>query len=350
MARSILVCLNIYNSSVACSNIAELNGLALALMLEPSLVIKKNIRQINRSNLIGKDLLSYLKIFVAENKDSVIIFNVDLLPIQQRNIEQHTCAKVIDNSELILNIFAARAMSFEGKLQVELAQLKHQSSRLVRTWTHLERQKGGIGLRAGPGEKQLESDRRIIRAKIAKIEQKLKKVVKTRTQNRQKRAQNKMPIVALVGYTNAGKSTVFNALSKKNTLVKDMLFASLDTVSANVYLAENKHCIVIDTVGFISNLPVELLNAFKSTLEEIIYADLIVHVVDYADKEHEEHLITVNKILAEIGADSVPQIIAYNKIDLIPDNNIVLTKNDIAISASTGDFATLTEMLCNKLH
>ena len=350
MPRSILVCLNLQNNEIATSNIAELHGLALALMLEPVLVIKKNIRQINRSNLVGQELLSYLKEFINKNQDTVIIFNIDLLPIQQRNIEQYTCAKVIDNSELILNIFASRARSFEGKLQVELAQLKHQASRLVRTWTHLERQKGGIGLRAGPGEKQLESDRRIIRGKIAKIEQKLKKVVKTRTQNRQKRAKNKVPIVALVGYTNAGKSTIFNSLSKKNILVKDMLFASLDTTSASVYLAENKHCIVIDTVGFINNLPAELLNAFKSTLEEIIYADLVIHVVDYADKNYEEHLNTVNKILEEIGASSVPQITAYNKIDLVADNNIILAKNDIAISAASGDLTALIELLCTKLH
>tara|TARA_B110000459_G_C16608083_1_gene494651 strand:+ start:314 stop:1366 length:1053 start_codon:yes stop_codon:yes gene_type:complete len=350
MSRSILVCLEIHKRDIACGDIAEFQGLALALMLEPVLVIKKKIRQINRSNLIGEDLLSYLKKVIAENKDAVIIFNVDLLPIQQRNIEQYTCAKVIDNSELILNIFASRAKSFEGKLQVELAQLKHQSSRLIRTWTHLERQKGGIGLRAGPGEKQLESDRRIIREKIAKIEQKLKKVVQTRTQNRQKRAKNKMPIVALVGYTNAGKSTIFNALSKKNILVKDMLFASLDTASANVYLAENKHCVVIDTVGFINNLPTALLNAFKSTLEEIIYADLVIHVVDYADKSYEEHSNTVNKILQEIGAGLVPRVIAYNKIDLVPDKPPILTQNDIAISAERGDITVLTDILCKKLY
>lgn len=349
MANSILVCLDIQNHNIAASNITELQGLAQALMLEPILVIRKNIRQINRSNLIGKELLDYLKAFIAKNKDTVIIFNVDLLPIQQRNIEQYACAKVIDNSELILNIFATRARSFEGKLQVELAQLKHQASRLVRTWTHLERQKGGIGLRSGPGEKQLESDRRIIRGKIAKIEQKLKKVVKTRDQNRQKRSKNKIPIVALVGYTNAGKSTMFNALSKKNILVKDMLFASLDTTSASVYLAEGKHCIIIDTVGFINNLPKELLNAFKSTLEEIVYADLIVHVVDYADKNYEEHLSTVNNILEEIGASSVPQIVAYNKIDLATDEAI-LTKNDVAISAATGSLISLTNMMYAKLH
>lgn len=297
------------------SRIIELTRLAQSLNIEPFLFIKNKIKNINKKFYISIILIDYLKDIIKNNNVDLIVFNCDLSPTWQRNIEKEICCKVIDRTELILDIFADRARSFEGKLQVELAQLKHMSTRLVRVWTHLERQKGGIGLRGGPGEKQIETDRRIIRKKIDRIEKKLSKVVKTRSENRRLRDKNNVKTVALVGYTNAGKSTLFNRLTRKSVLALDMPFASLDTSSGKFFLSENTSCVLIDTVGFINELPDSLFNAFKSSLEEVNRADVIVHIIDITDPNFSHNRECVNLTLSEVLHSEKPIIEVYNKID-----------------------------------
>lgn len=289
--------------------------MAQSLKIEPFLVVKHKLKNFNKKFFVSETILEYIKKAIEHNNCDLIIFNSDLSPTWQRNIEQKLCCKVIDRTELILDIFADRARSFEGKLQVELAQLRHMSSRLVRVWTHLERQKGGIGLRGGPGEKQIETDRRIIRKKIDNIEKKLSKVVKTRAQNRSRRERNKVKTIALVGYTNAGKSTLFNRLTKKMVLAANMPFASLDTTIGKIYLGDEYNCVLIDTVGFINELPEDLLNAFKSSLEEVNKADIIIHLIDITDDNFAYNRDCVNSTLDEILTHNIPRIEVYNKID-----------------------------------
>ena len=299
-------------------------------MIVPALFVKKKIRLINSATLINEELLVYLHRFIADNKDAVVIFNNELSARHQRNIARKICAQVLDRNEIIIKIFANRARSFEGKLQVELAQLKHQSSRLVREWTHLERQKGGIGLRGGPGEKQIESDRRIIRQKINKIEKRLASVVQTRAQNRQRREKSHTKTVALVGYTNVGKSTLFNRLSKKQTYVADEPFASLDSNIARFYMGPENNCVVIDTIGFISSLPTELVNSFKSSLEEVLRADLILHVIDHSSQQAVMQQQSVEDILQDIGATDIPRVNVFNKSDQV---EIDTSTNNVYVSA-----------------
>ena len=255
---------------------------------------------------------------VAQTGAGLVVFNHILSPAQQRNIEKEVKVRVIDRTTLILDIFAQRAQSAEGKIQVELAQLQHLATRLVRGWTHLERQKGGIGLR-GPGETQLETDRRLLGIRVKLLREKLAKLQRQREVQRRARQRGRVFSVSLVGYTNAGKSTLFNALTKAGAYAADQLFATLDTTSRRVHLGEEERrgdqIVVSDTVGFIRELPTTLVAAFRATLEETIHADLLLHVVDSASSTRLEQIDEVNGVLREIGADAIPQILVWNKID-----------------------------------
>jgi len=250
----------------------------------------------------------------AEHGADVVLFNHELSPAQERNLERHLQCRVVDRVTLILDIFASRAKSAEGKLQVELAQLQHLSTRLVRGWTHLERQKGGIGLR-GPGETQLETDRRLLGDRVKMLKTRLGKLSRQRQTQRRARSRNRARTLALVGYTNAGKSTLFNALTRAGTYAADQLFATLDTTSRKLYLPGVGEVIISDTVGFISDLPHSLIAAFRATLEATAEADLLLHVVDSASPSRDRQMHEVDKVLAEIGAGGVPQLLVYNKID-----------------------------------
>ena len=268
-------------------------------------------RKPNARYFLGKGKLNELHTSIRESDSDLIIFNASLSPSQEKNIEKKLECRVLDRSGLILDIFAQRARSFEGKLQVELAQLRHISTRLIRGWTHLERQKGGIGLR-GPGETQLETDRRLINNRIRQLKFRLNQVDKRRGMNRQNRLKAGIPTVAIVGYTNAGKSTLFNKLTGAKEFVKDQLFATLDPVMRRLDLKEGGPIILSDTVGFIKELPHELVAAFKATLQEAKEADLILHVIDASDKNRLQRIRQVNNVLKQLDADKVPQIIVYN--------------------------------------
>jgi len=246
----------------------------------------------------------------------IVIFNHDLSPVQERNLERRLGCHVLDRTALILHIFSQRARSGEGKLQVELAQMRHQATRLVRGWTHLERQKGGIGVRGGPGETQLELDRRILATKISNLEGRLGRLEKSRGLQRRARQRGGVLSVSLVGYTNAGKSTLFNVLTGAGAYAADQLFATLDTTTRRLWLAEAGQVVLSDTVGFINRLPHTLVAAFHATLEETVQADLLLHVIDYASPVRDRQMAEVDKVLEEIGAQAVPQIQVFNKIDL----------------------------------
>ena len=252
----------------------------------------------------------------------IVVFNHVLAPGQQRNLERVLECMVIDRTALILDIFAQRARSHEGKLQVELAQLEHLSTRLVRGWTHLERQKGGIGLR-GPGEKQLETDRRLLGNRVKMLKLRLAQMEKQRKVRRRSRERRDVLSVSLVGYTNAGKSTLFNALTKAGAYAADQLFATLDTTSRRLYVG-GANVVLSDTVGFIRDLPHALVAAFRATLEETVQADVVLHVVDSASADRDAQIDAVDKVLAEIGAAQVPQILVWNKIDLTPAEPVVV--------------------------
>jgi GTP-binding protein HflX len=270
-------------------------------------------------SFVGHGKLQELEMLVAAVEADVVLFNHSLSPAQERNLERALKCRVLDRTGVILDIFSLRARSFEGKLQVELAQLKHLSTRLVRGWTHLERQKGGIGLR-GPGETQLETDRRLIGVRIKSINKRLEKVAQQRELGRKARRRAELPLVALVGYTNAGKSTLFKQLTNANVFVADQLFATLDATLRRVNLPDNSALILADTVGFIQQLPHDLVAAFRATLEETRQATLLLHIVDASDSdERQVRIEQVNQVLADIGAAKVPQLIVYNKIDLLDD-------------------------------
>lgn len=251
---------------------------------------------------------------VTDHQIDIVIFNHALSPAQQRNLERRLSVRVVDRTSLILDIFAQRAQSHEGKVQVELAQLQHLATRLIRGWTHLERQKGGIGLR-GPGETQLETDRRLLGDRVKALRSKLSKLHRQRATQRRARDRADTFSVSLVGYTNAGKSTLFNALTKAQVYAADQLFATLDTTSRRIYLGDAGNVVMSDTVGFIRELPHQLVAAFRATLEETIHADLLLHVVDAASPARMEQIEQVNMVLKEIGADHIPQILVWNKID-----------------------------------
>lgn len=267
------------------------------------------------ASFVGKGKAQEIHDAVARVGADVVVVNHELSPAQERNLEKAVACRVVDRTGLILDIFAQRARSHEGKLQVELAQLEHLASRLVRGWTHLERQKGGIGLR-GPGETQLEVDRRLIRERIKKLNQRLRQVAVQRRSRRRARHKVPIPTVSMVGYTNAGKSSLFNRLTDAGVYAADQLFATLDPTMRRVELPGNVPVILADTVGFISALPHSLVEAFKSTLEEVAQADLLLHVIDSHDPDARDRVEQVDNVLAEIDAESVPRILVYNKIDL----------------------------------
>lgn len=265
---------------------------------------------------VGRGKAEEIRQQVVEDKADLLIFNHDLTPSQERNIERLCECRVIGRTGLILDIFAQRARSHEGKLQVELAQLRYLSTRLIRGWTHLERQKGGIGLR-GPGEAQLESDRRLLGTRIKQINKRLQKVGRQRQQGRQARRKASVPTVSLVGYTNAGKSTLFNRLTGASVFCEDKLFATLDPTLRQYRLPDNQYIVLADTVGFIHQLPHDLVAAFRATLQETKEADLLLHVVDASDDRRHDRLGQVNRVLADIGASKIPQLVVFNKIDIL---------------------------------
>jgi GTP-binding protein HflX len=276
---------------------------------------------------VGSGKAEEIASVVQQECADIVIFNHPLSPSQERNLEHMFQCRVLDRTGLILDIFAQRARTHEGKLQVELAQLRHLSTRLIRGWTHLERQKGGIGLR-GPGETQLETDRRLLRARIKQILKRLSKVASQREQGRRQRTRNEVPTISLVGYTNAGKSTLFNTITGAEVYAADQLFATLDATLRKILLQDVGTAILADTVGFIRHLPHDLVAAFKATLQETKEADLQIHVVDASDERIKENIEQVDEVLKEIDADEVPQLLVYNKIDKLENVSPRIDRDD----------------------
>ncbi len=323
-------------------DLLELKELAKSAGTDPVFVITGSRKRPDPKYFVGKGKLEELKAAVETYGADVVLFNHPLAPSQERNLEGALAVRVVDRNGLILDIFAQRAQSFEGKLQVELAQLKHLSTRLVRGWTHLERQKGGIGLR-GPGETQLETDRRLLSLRIKQIQQRLDKVDKQRHQGRSKRKKAEISSVSLVGYTNAGKSTLFNMLTGADIYTADQLFATLDPTLRSCQLPNNSEIVIADTVGFIRHLPHELVAAFKSTLQEASEADLLLHVIDAYSDDRDEIIVQVNNVLEDIEADKVRQLEVFNKIDLLDNIQPHIDRDDsgnpirVWLSAETGE-------------
>jgi GTP-binding protein HflX len=311
--KAILVCVGLGHAPEP-DRVDEFTALARsagALVLEVLVATRKSAEP---RYFVGTGKVDEIKARIAALSADLVVVDAALSPGQERNLEKALECRVLDRSGLILDIFAQRARSFEGKLQVELAQLEHMSTRLVRGWTHLERQKGGIGLR-GPGETQLETDRRLLARRIKTLNDRLDKVLVQRETTRQERKRGAVPTVALVGYTNAGKSTLFNRLTSAEAYAADQLFATLDPTVRRLHLAPGLEVALADTVGFVRDLPHELVAAFRSTLQEAREADLLLHVIDAADPERAERIRQVNEVLASIGAESLPQIAVFNKID-----------------------------------
>ena len=304
---------------------------------------------------LGSGKAEEIKFIIQESHADTVIFNHNLSPSQERNLEKFLSVRILDRTALIHFIFAKRAKSHEGKLQVELAQLDHLSTRLIKGWSHLERQKGGIGVRGGPGEKQLELDRRMLRLRIKQLKEKLDKLKRQRTMQRKKRSRSHVLNISIVGYTNAGKSTLFNQLTRANALAMNQLFATLDTTSKKLFIEEGVECVISDTVGFIKALPTTLIEAFKSTLEESREADLLLHVVNMANPNHGEQIIAVNKILDEIKASSIPQILVLNQIDRLDikanhERDEYGRISTIQLSAKTGEGIELLKEAILEIH
>jgi GTP-binding protein HflX len=313
---AVLVCLDFGDPSFAEGEEEALRLLASAGVAR-NVVIHGRRQRPDPALYAGTGKVEEIKAAAEALNAACVVFNHTLSPAQGRNLEKKLERRVIDRSELILEIFAQRAQTNEGKLQVELAQLEHLSTRLVRGWTHLERQRGGLGKTGGPGEKQIELDRRMIGGRVKLLKAKLEQLRLRRVVQRRARARRDVLSVSLVGYTNAGKSTLFNALTHAKGYEADRLFATLDTTTRRVWIPEAGNVTVSDTVGFIRDLPHGLVAAFRATLEETVHADLLLHVIDSASPAREEQAVEVEKVLAEIGADGVPQLPVWNKIDLV---------------------------------
>jgi len=319
-------------------NLNEIVNLSKTLKIR--CIVKENIKinTFSSSTLLSSGKLSDLKIQINNNKIDLLVLNYPLTPSQQKNLEKYLDIKVIDRTGLIIEIFADRALTSEGKLQVELANLNYRKSRLVRAWTHLERQRGGHSFIGGPGELQIELDRRLIQERINSVKKDLKKIIKRRANQRSNRKKNVNRSFALVGYTNSGKSTLFNKLTKKNEYAKDELFATLDTKISKIFL-NSKKATIIDTVGFISKIPIQLIDAFKATLEEVNESDVLINVVDINDINFRDKIKTTKKVLLSTGVsvEKIKNMITvYNKIDIFRDREFRNTKNRIYLSALSG--------------
>lgn len=320
----------------------EFRQLAVAAGAEIAAEITGKLPAPNAKYFVGTGKADQIRLAVEQLGADLVLIDHALSPAQERNLEQLVKCRVLDRTGLILDIFAQRARSYEGKLQVELAQLRYLSSRLVRGWTHLERQRGGIGLR-GPGETQLEMDRRLIGDRLKQLKKRLEKVEKQRQGQRRARQKSRLATASLVGYTNAGKSTLFNALTRADVYAANQLFATLDPTLRRVTLPDSDPLILADTVGFIRDLPHTLVAAFRATLEESREADLLLHVVDAADPEHDRRIEQVNEVLSEIGAEHVPQLLVFNKIDRVPAIQPRIDRDEagmparVWLSAATGD-------------
>jgi GTP-binding protein HflX len=323
--RAILVHLKLQSESEP-EDPREFEELVLSAGGDPVALITGSRSAPHAKLFAGTGKLEEIAAAVNSHDAELVIFNHNLSPSQERNIEAELKCRVLDRTGLILDIFAQRARTHEGKLQVELAQLQHLSSRLVRGWTHLERQRGGIGMR-GPGETQLESDRRMVRDRIKSIQGRLLKVRKQRAQGRRARVRAEVPAVSLVGYTNAGKSTLFNNLTQADVFVADQLFATLDPTMRKLEVPEQGEVVFADTVGFISHLPHRLVDAFRATLEEAANATLLLHVVDGAAEDRATNIKRVEEVLKEIDAHKLPTLIVYNKVDLLEDFSARIDRN-----------------------
>ncbi len=327
------------------ARLAETAGLAEAIGVVVADKVALKVRQPRPATLMGSGQVEALATNVAQEDAQLVVVDASLSPVQQRNLETALKAKVIDRTGLILEIFGERAATAEGRLQVELAHLDYQAGRLVRSWTHLERQRGGFGFLGGPGETQIEADRRLIRDRMAKLRRELDQVTRTRGLHRDRRQRAPWPVIALVGYTNAGKSTLFNRLTGAGVMAENLLFATLDPTLRQIALPGLDKAILSDTVGFVSELPTQLVAAFKATLEEVVSADLLIHVRDIAHPDSEAQRADVEAVLTEIGvAETTPRIEAWNKLDLLdPETHDAMLaeaarREDVAaISALSGE-------------